>query len=408
MKVTILTLTFPPEPAQHILDLAKGLVHRGHMTTVLTSLPSYPFGRIYEGYRNKFYSAEIWDGVKIIRLPVLPSHSPSFLKRGLFYLTSSMSILVYLALTMARPADVTIAYLPPLSTAFPALIMKKLRKAKFMVWIHDMWPETLEEAGVKNKKILAGIGRAADHIYRKASHIMVLSDGFKSNLIGKGVPDGKISTIPNWSDPAAPPLQMPNKEDFAQFGLQAGRFYILYAGNLGEMQALEAVIDAYSLMPNEPDIMLLLLGTGTRKEKLMRRVDERNLADRVRFLGRVSPEEVPAYYALADALIVHIRDSKLFQITIPHKIYEYMLAAKPVIAAIRGDARAEVLRAGVGLACEPQDPKSIADAILELKRLPAEERAAMGRRGRRFLLDHRTPKVLIDRIEGILEDVQRS
>jgi glycosyltransferase involved in cell wall biosynthesis len=148
--------------------------------------------------------------------------------------------------------------------------------------------------------------------------------------------------------------------------------------------------------------VLLLLGTGTREAALRRYVADRGLSGRVRFLGRVSPDQVSGFYSVASALLVHIKDTRLFEITIPHKIYEYMLAAKPIIAAIRGETAKEVSEAKAGIICEPENAASIAHALRTLRSLSDAERQTLGANGRHFVLEKRSPKVLIDAIESVL------
>lgn len=402
MKITILTLTFPPEPAQHILDLAVGLVAKGHGVTVVTSLPSYPTGKVYGPYRNRLVAIENIQGVKIVRLPVFPSHARSLLKRAAYYLSNALATIIYSLFTLFVRNDVIVVYHPPLTTALSALMTRSLRRSRFVHWIHDMWPETLEAGGVQNKFVLRCIDRLAKFIYSRASKIMVLSDGFKRNLIEKGVPPDKICAVPNWANSETVAVRQACVADYAKAGLVSGKFHVLYAGNLGEMQALESLVDAMDVLKNEPDVVLLFLGTGTQESFLRQYASERKLEERVKFLGRVTPVEVGFYYSLADALLVHIKDTKLFQITIPHKIYEYMLAAKPIVAAIKGEAAAEISMARAGVVCEPENPLSIAQAIKSVKALSGAERSSMGENGRQFVLKERSPGALIDRIEGVL------
>jgi glycosyltransferase involved in cell wall biosynthesis len=402
MKIAIITLTFPPEPAQHILDLALGLVAKGHSVKVITSLPSYPLGRIYPSYRWRLISIEDVQGVKVVRLPVVPTHARAFVKRAVYYLTNALSTTLYSIATLFSRADVTVVYHPPLTTALPALMLRLLTGSRFVHWIHDMWPETLEAGGVRNRRLLGYIDRFAKFTYARASKIIVLSNGFKENLIAKGVPHQKIHAIPNWANADTFSVGAAAPGDFERVGLDAGRFHVLYAGNLGEMQALESVVDAVSVVEEEQECVLLLPGTGTREAALRRYVADRGLNQRVKFLGRVSPDQVAAYYSLANALLVHIKDTKLFEITIPHKIYEYMLAAKPIIAAIKGEAAREVSDARAGIVCEPENAASIAQAMRAIRSLSDAEKLVLGANGRRFVLEQRSPRVLIDSIEHVL------
>jgi colanic acid biosynthesis glycosyl transferase WcaI len=404
MKVTILTLTFPPEPAHHILELAEGLSERGHKVSVVTSLPSYPYGRIYEGFRGRLFSVERSRNMRIVRVPVIPSHSKSLFRRSAFYGSNLLFSFVHQALLTWKASDVIVAYHPPLTTGFLALFMKMARGTPFVHWVHDMWPETLVEAGLTNSAAMRAIDRSAKYIYDRAARIMVLSKGFRQNLIDKGVVATKINVIPNWANPHTFSSMPPSPDLCAKHDLNLGDYHLFYIGNLGEMQALDSVIKAMGLLRDEDRLRLVFLGSGIREAELRDTAKSMQLDGKVRFLGRVPPEDVPQYYALADALLVHIRDSALFRITIPHKIYEYMMASKPIVAAIKGDALEEVLSAGAGVACEPENPEAIANAIRKLKTMPKQAQREMGARGRQFLLDNRQPGKLIDDIEKILID----
>ena len=401
MKISIITLTFPPEPAQHILDLAIKLSKKGHNVTVLTSLPSYPYGHIYRDYKNKIFLIEYYENVKIVRVPVIPSHSKSFLKRGIYYLTNCFFTLCYEILTF-HTADIVIVYHPPLTTAFSGIFLKWIRGASFILWIHDMWPETLEVGGIKSKWALNLIGRFAEFFYKCASKIIVLSNGFKKNLIDKGIPSDKIEVIPNWANPDEYPMISYVPATAQKLGMPPGCFYVLYAGNLGEMQGLDAVIKAMLCLTHLQKIHLVFLGTGSCYNDLVALTDELGLEKQIKFFGRVSQKEVPTYYSLADVLLIHIKDNPLFRITIPHKIYEYMMVGKPIVAAIKGDALEEVINAKAGIACEPENPRSIANVIEKFYNMTPKERINIGINAKMFLLRHRTNEVLTNKLEKVL------
>lgn len=400
MKILILTLTYPPEPAEHIHDLASYLVSRSHDVTVLTSLPSYPFGRIYDKYRGKLYSNEVINGVKIFRLPIFPSHTQSIVKRAMFYISNALSIILFLLIRGTKP-DVTVAYHPPLTIALPAIFLKKFRKVPYVYWIHDMWPETIEaQTGVN--RLTTMIGGFAKNVYHKASRIVVLSEGFKDNLIDKGIDGVKITVVQNWADSDFHTPVKVVEEDYRRYGLSPSDFHVFYAGNLGMMQSLEDVILAGSYLRHLDDVKIVLMGTGARYNELEALTRKMGLEDKVLFLGRVPQDEVNLCYALATVFIVHIKDIPLNRITIPHKIYGYMLSAKPVIAAIRGDARVEVLSSGGGIACQPQQPESIAEAIEKLYRMPRSDLATMGAQGREFVSNRRSAEALAPIFEEVL------
>ena len=400
MNIVILTLTYPPEPAEHIHQLAKFLTGRLHDVTVLTSLPSYPYGRIYDSHRGRLWQKETVEGIRIVRLPVLPSHTKSFVMRALFYFSNSCSLSVYL-LAKKKAYDIALVYHPPLTMAIPGILLKKCIGTPFIYWIHDMWPETIEaQTGIN--KVTRFIGYLAGKVYHQASHIVVLSKGFKKNLMEKGISGSKISVISNWADPVYfKPLTVVD-DDYKKYRLNPRDFHIVYAGNLGLMQSLDDVIRAMTYLRHLSNIKLVFMGTGVRTDELKKLSAELGLADRVIFLGRVPDDEVNKCYSLADTFIIHIKDIPLNRITIPHKIYGYMLSAKPVIAGIAGDALDEILQAGAGIACLPQNPASIAKAMEDMYHTPKDTLKLMGSSGRSFLLKERTIDVLAAKFEKII------
>ena len=405
MKILILTLTYPPEPAEHIHDLAKHLAKGPHTVTVLTSIPSYPFGNTYTEYRNRFWAVEIQDNVRIVRLPVFPSHSKSLFSRSLYYISNAISITAY-ALLSGRNFDVALLYHPPLTIAIPGILLRILYRMPLICWVQDLWPETIE-AQTGRTFITHQIERMANYVYRKSDRIIVISSGFKEHLRRKGADSKKIRVVHNWADPDLFFPLSASSDVFRSYNLDSADFHVFYAGNLGMMQHLETVVVAAGLLKDLGDLKIVFMGTGVRVNDLKEMVHKLELQDKVHFLGRVPQEEVNRCYALADAFIVHIKDLPLNRITIPHKIYGYMLASKPVVAAIRGEARDEIIAAGAGIGCNPQDAASIAAAIRELYQTPRRTREDMGRAGRDFVLRERTIGRLSESFEEVFREVTR-
>ena len=406
MRILILSHFYIPEPAPHMHILAKGLVKRGHEVTVITGFPNYPQGHIYPGYRQQFWQREKIDGVCVLRLPIYPDHSQSAVHRSANYISFAMSASL-LGPTLCGSADVMLVYHPPLTSAIPAWLISLLRKVPFVYEIQDMWPETLPATGmVNNPLLLSAIAKLCQFIYRQSSAITVISPGFKRNLIAKGVPERKIRVILNWPyEGDFSPVQ-PDKRLAEEFGL-LGRFNILYAGNMGPGQGLHNVIEAASILTDLPSVQFVLIGDGLDLASLKEAVKARQLSN-VRFIPRQPMSQIPSFYALADALLIHLTNEPLFEITIPGKTQSYLASGRPLLVSVSGDAAELVLKAGAGLAVRPIEPADLARAVRKLYAMSPVERKAMGDAGRDYYLKNLTPDVLIDRYEQLFHEIIRS
>ncbi|HSN74443.1 MAG TPA: glycosyltransferase family 4 protein [Anaerolineae bacterium] len=379
MRVLILTQWYPPEPAMLLQELAQSLQDRGHEVTVLTGFPNYPAGQLYPGYSVRLRQRETLAGVPVVRVPLYPEHSQSGRRRALNYLSFALSSAAFGPWLVRRP-DVLFVYHPPLTIGIPAFVLSRLWRVPFVYQIQDMWPETLSATGMfDNPRLLGWIGRFARWVYGKAHSILVISPGFRRNLLEKGVPPEKIHVVSNWVDPATYYRTQPDAQLAQTLGL-AGRFNVMFAGNMGEAQGLETVIEAAKLLRDDPQIQFVLVGDGIALPRLQQLVEQHGLAN-VRFLGRYPAHEMPRLYALADALLVHLKDDPLFRITIPHKTLAYLGSGKPILAAVAGDVADLIDSIGAGVTCPPENPQALAAAVRALQSLSASERQAMGEKG---------------------------
>ena len=266
-----------------------------------------------------------------------------------------------------------------------------------------MWPENLRATGMlKHERALAVVGWLARAIYRRASAIRVISQGFRTNLLEKGVSDSKIRVISNWVDtdhyhPVLPDPELASTLSFTD------RFTVMYAGTIGLAQGLDVVLDAASLLRDLSSVEFVLVGDGIEAERLRQLASTRRLSN-VRFLGRYPGEEMPALYALADVLLVHLRDDPLFRVTIPHKVFAYLASGKPVLAAMEGDVAALVESTGSGLTCPPGDPIALAATVRTFYTMSPETRATIGEKGRNAVCHSYNRHKLVGEIGAMLED----
>jgi lipopolysaccharide/colanic/teichoic acid biosynthesis glycosyltransferase len=234
---------------------------------------------------------------------------------------------------------------------------------------------------MSNPAALGLLGSLCKFVYRCASHITVLSPGFKETLAGRGVPPGKIDVIYNWCDEKVFNVDYEPGERPAS---SADKFSILFAGTMGTAQGLESVLQAAQIcLRTAPTVKFVFVGGGVERAKLERIAEEMKL-ENVRFMPRQPMHVMGGILADADVLLVHLKDDPLFRITIPSKTQAYLAAGKPILMGVRGDAADLVKQSQSGVLCEPGNPQSIADAVKELVDLGPERLAAMGHNGRVF------------------------
>lgn len=381
MRILLLTQWFDPEPTFKGLLFARELQRRGHEVHVLTGFPNYPGGALYPGYRVRPFAREVMDGISVLRVALYPSHDGSKLHRALNYGTFAATASIA-ALAIRKP-DVAYVYHPPATIGLPAMVLKHVRGVPLVYDVQDLWPETLAATGMLgNPTALRAIGRWMRTVYRAAARVVVLSTGFRDAVVRRGVTRDKVDVISNWADEAQLQPVHPGPDRARQLGFD-GKFTVVFAGTMGHAQGLTTVLDVAGMLLSESDIQLVLVGGGIKSAEIRSEAARRGLAN-VKFLERRPVSEIGEILALADALLVHLKDDPLFAITIPSKTQAYLLAGRPILMGVRGDAAAMVERAEAGLVFEPEDPRQMADAIKKLHGMDPAERARMAESGAAF------------------------
>lgn len=404
-KVLLITQWFDPEPTFKGLVFARELVRQGFEVEVVTGFPNYPGGKLYPGYSMKWLSRENIDGVAVTRVPLYLSHDQSAIRRVLNYVSFATSAFLYSLLGAKKP-DVIYAYHPPLTVGIAAVLIRLLRRVPLVYDIQDMWPDTLRATGmIVNPRALRLVSKVCDWVYVHVDQIVVLSPGFKLLLADRGVSDRKVEVIYNWCDEES--LSSPVSAVPASFP-DSQNFRILFAGNMGKAQALDAVLDAANLVAQTyPKICFVFLGHGVEVERLKQVAREKELGN-VYFLPATPMAEVGSMLAEADALLVHLRKDPLFKITIPSKTQAYMAVGKPILMAVDGDAAELVKEGNCGVIAESENPESIAVAAITLYENDASMSIAMGKSSRNFYEQHLSLSVGARRFGDIFERLSGS
>ena len=382
-RIIFLTQFYDPEPIYKGQEFAESLRDLGYDVEVVTGIPNYPGGKIYNGHQMRLIQSSEKNGIVITRLALYPSHGSSKFGRILNYLSFSLSAFIYMVFFAKQPALVHV-YNPPLTVGLAAAAARLFRRFPIVVDIHDLWPDTLPATGmVSNRRVLKLLDRAAAWMYRHVQHIVLHTEGFREALLERNVPAGKMTVILGWTkenDDCNSVSLFPDEMRHSK-GLK-----ILYAGNIGPAQSLDMVLEAAHILQNQKKsdkITFFFLGSGLDLCKLKRQAELLRLTNVV-FLPRVSNSEVRVFLNAADCLLVHLRDSPLFEITLPSKTQSYMFAGKPILMGVRGEAARLIESSAAGIVVAPEDPESIASGAEILAEMSQSEREQLGQNGRSY------------------------
>jgi colanic acid biosynthesis glycosyl transferase WcaI len=401
VRILVLSQYYDPEPIPKPSELAEELAMRGHEVSVLTGLPNYPTGRLANGYRLQPHKRETIRGIPVLRVFEVPYHSGSSVGRFLNY-GSFMVAAAAAAPVITRP-DVVYVWHPPLTVGVAAWAIRLLRGSPFLYDVQDIWPDEALLAGMMRKGLMSrALGVLEKAVYRRASHVVVATPGARNNLLAKGVPEDKVSVVPNWIFGDGLALPAPADVESARGSLEAnGAFTVTFAGNTGLLQGLDTMLQAARILAHRSDIVFRVVGDGSdlpRLKKLARNLELHNL----RFLGRRPASEMPAILAASDALLVVLRSGPLTELALPTKTLAYLASARPVLVAAGGAAEQLVRECDAGRSVPPDDPQALAEAIQYLAAMTPEARELMGRRGRDWVSRRFTREQLVDRLETLL------
>jgi len=378
LRILILTQYFWPENFR-VNDLASDLIARGHQVTILTGLPNYPSGKVFEEYREDPEKFTQFEGAEVIRIPMLSRGSGS-IRLMMNYASFVISGLAVGAWKLrGRKFDsIFVFMISPITAVLPAILQRWLKRAPLFVWILDLWPETLEAIGVvKSPRLLALVGRLVSYIYRRTDHILVQSRAFMDSVRTYAGPDATVSYFPGWAEPIfqrglESSLPAPEVTQFPE------SFNVLFAGNMGEAQDFPAILDAAEALATDIPIRILVVGDGRMTPWVQKEIARRGLTDRVVLLGRFPLERMPSFFKAADALLVSLKRDKIFAMTIPGKVQSYLAAGVPLLGMLDGEGSRVITEARAGLVSPSGDGAALARNIEALAAMTQAERAVMG------------------------------
>jgi len=359
-------------------ELARCLAAEGHQFTVVTSELSYLTGRLRETERE-IGPAGREDSVRVVRTWTLNALHRSFIWRVAAFLSFMMSSVV--ASLRIRNVDLVIGTSPPIFQAAAAWLVSVVKRVPFILEVRDLWPEFAIDMGVLTNPTLIRFSRWLEgFLYSRATQIIVNSPAYEKYLLERGVPQAKVTVVPNGVDPSMFDPEEDGREYRRELAFGPDVFVATYAGALGMANDIPTILRAAKVLEDRADIKFVFVGDGKERSNLEDSAAEMELSN-VIFPGPVIKSRIPEVLAASDACIATLMNIPMFKTTYPNKVFDYMAAARPTVLGIDGVIRDVVESAGGGIFVPPGDSEALAGAVTRL----ADDREAareMGQRAR--------------------------
>ena len=392
MKVLVVCQYYYPEPVR-ITDICEELVKRGHKVTVLTDIPNYPMGNIYEGYEKGKNRKETINGVNIHRVFTIPRKSNA-LMRLLNYHSFSFFSKLYVK-KLSKDFDVVLVnQLSPIMMANAGIKYKKMNNKKAVMYCLDIWPESLCAGGIRNNSLVYKIYfNISKKIYTSMDKILVTSKSFINYLTESFNIDKKnIDYLPQYAESIFSEEQCKKTKD--------GNINLLFAGNIGKAQSIDTIIEAANILKNNKKLVFHIVGDGQEIGNLKKKVEELKLKNII-FYGRQPLESMPIYYKKADAMLVTLCGDSFISSTLPGKVQTYMAAGKPIIGSVNGETKSIIEEAKCGFCGLADNGKVLAKNIQRF--IEYKDKDKLGNNAYKYYKDNFDKDVFINKLINELE-----
>tara|TARA_B100001142_G_C14316231_1_gene648585 strand:- start:642 stop:1745 length:1104 start_codon:yes stop_codon:yes gene_type:complete len=366
----------------------------------LTGKPNYPNGKLYDGYSFLNKRQDNYQGINVYRSNLIPRGSASGLRLLINYI-SFVIFAIFRILSIRGKFDRVFVYAPsPITVGYIGIFASFYFKAKPFLWVHDLWPESVKAAGgINNKIILSLINTMTKSIYYFYDNILVQSPYFKNYLVNQGVNSEKITYYPYYAESFYKIVDKNKKID----NLFPKGLNIIFAGNIGVAQSFDTIIEAVKItLNNFKNLNIIVLGDGRDKTRVLKKIKEEGL-NNFYFMGSFPPEDMPEYFASADALLVSLKKSKIFSSTIPGKIQSYLACGKPIIASLDGIGAKIVNDASCGFSSKAEDSQGLAESIIAFNKLKEEDKIRLGINARKYYENEFEREKLLSKLIDIFE-----
>lgn len=382
-KILVVSQYFYPEQFR-INDICETWVKKGYEVTVLTGIPNYPEGDFFEGYGINSRRKERHNGIKIIRIPIVPRKKNSIMM-GLNYLSFVGSGIIWKLFHKEEYDFVFIYEVSPMTQAIPAVQFAKKKGIPCYIYVMDLWPENFEViTGIHNPTVLSALNKMVDYIYKNCEKIFTASQSFKRNIEHRGVDPSKVIFWPQYAEEFyAPVLEKSTKIK------QDGRINITFAGNIGEAQGLEILPLVGKMLAQEKlTIRFNLVGNGRYKEQLISDIQENNLEEYFQFIDPIPAADIPSILAASDFSFVSLKKNEIFSMTIPAKLQSSMACGAPILLSADGEVQEIVAESNAGLASDSGDVDGLVKNLRQIVNMTKEEIQEMRIQSRKYYDTH--------------------
>lgn len=365
MRILVLTDNFVPEqnaPALRTYEHCRRWVHDGVQVTVITTVPNFPVGKPQAPYQNRLYQRETIDGIDVIRVWSFLAANKGVFRRTLDF--TSFCVTSFLGGLFAR-TDVIVATSPQMLTAVSGRFLALLKNRPWILEVRDLWPDSIVAVGaLREGWLIRRLQRLEKYLYRKASRIVTLTEPMRALIASRGVPQEKICVVPNGANLTRLSVRPADEQLAERWGL-TGKFVVGYVGTHGMAQGLRVMVHAADILKNS-DVHFLFVGDGARRDAQIELAKKLNLGN-VQFIGLVAAAEAPDFLALSNAIVVPLKKMSISESAVPSKIFEAAAMERPILLGVGGIAADMIRGYDAGLVFEPEDPQSLADAIIQLR-----------------------------------------
>lgn len=407
LSITFVSQYFFPEQFSNN-SITEELIRRGHSVDVVTGVPNYGREAFFEGYSNRERREEAWKGARVHRAWSV-ARGKGKLRLMVNYLTFPVTgSWTALRKVQRRPDVIFVSLLSPIFQAIPAIVLGRWRGAPLVYWVQDIWPESaIHTLRLKNRLAVGALTALCGWITRRADLVLVQSAAFPPMIARFGVAPERIRVLPNTAPAMYRPMEAAEAPEARALMPEAG-FRVMFAGNIGESQDFDTLLAAAQRLRTQAALHWVIIGSGRDLERVRARAQSLGLAGCFHLLGRHPEDMMPGFFAQADALIVSLRQSSIFDLTVPYKVQSYMACGRPILAAISGEGARVIAASGGGIAVPPSQPEALAEAVRRLMDLPEAERRAMGARTRAYYEAHYSAARVYGDLDSWLQEAARA